>query len=39
MVWKDYIQFLQWILHNIIELQVGQADLIDFWNVCCDCVE
>ena len=24
MVWKDYIQFLQWILYKIIELQVGK---------------
>ena len=25
MVWKDYIQFLQWILYKIIELEVGKG--------------
>ena len=25
MVWKDYIQLLQWILYKIIELQVGKG--------------
>ena len=30
MVWKDYIQFLQWILYKIIELQVGKGILLIF---------
>ena len=30
MVWNNYIQFLQWILYKIIELQVGKGILLIF---------